>query len=237
MQITTNALLLGKPTIIKENQYLSTKDYVEDFLNFFEPIAKYFEINVQIPEQITGNISEKDITYNKVWIQAIMPDKDNIEDYNETYGLIYALDSKTPICKFYRAYRHSKTNNLCVFNLDWIETKELSPNSKFTFDFKAMMNKVNDFERKIKLIKNNFISTDHLNDLWWSLHYLTYNDVVNKPTSNYYVSTTTEGSYHNMYSSICNQITQGKDIVNRFEKTLLVGMLFNFIRYETNNKA
>ena len=38
----------------------------EDFLNFFEPIAKYFEINVQVPEQITGNISEKDITYNKV---------------------------------------------------------------------------------------------------------------------------------------------------------------------------
>ena len=58
MQITTNALLLGKPTIIKENQYLSTKDYVEDFLNFFEPIAKYFEINVQVPEQITGNISD-----------------------------------------------------------------------------------------------------------------------------------------------------------------------------------
>ena len=259
MQITTNALLLGKPTIIKENQYLSTKDYVEDFLNFFEPIAKYFEINVQVPEQITGNISEKDITYNKVWIQAIMPDKDNIEDYNETYGLIYALDSKTPVCKFYRAYRHSKTNNLCVFNLDWIETKELSPNSKFTFDFKAMMNKVNDFERKIKSIKNNFISTDHLNELLGELINKTllyeynsiggkiklstndiikaYDDVVNKPTSNYYVSATTEGSYHNMYSSICNQITQGKDIVNRFEKTLLVGMLFNFIKYETNNKA
>ena len=91
MQITTNALLLGKPTIIKENQYLSTKDYVEDFLNFFEPIAKYFEINVQIPEQITGNISEKDITYNKVWIQAIMPDKDNIEDYNDSYSKIAVI--------------------------------------------------------------------------------------------------------------------------------------------------
>ena len=76
---------------------------------------------------------------------------------------------------------------------------------------------------KIKLSTNDIIKA--------------YNDVVNKPTSNYYVSTTTEGSYHNMYSSICNQITQGKDIVNRFEKTLLVGMLFNFIRYETNNKA
>ena len=36
---------------------------------------------------------------------------------------------------------------------------------------------------------------------------------------------------------MCIQITQGKDIVNRFEKTLLVGMLFNFIKYETNNKA
>lgn len=66
MQTTIDALLLGKPTIIKENQYLSTKDYVEDFLNFFKPIAVDFEINVQLPEQITGNITEKDLTYNRV---------------------------------------------------------------------------------------------------------------------------------------------------------------------------
>ncbi len=259
MQTTIDALLLGKPTIIKENQYLSTKDYVEDFLNFFKPIAVDFEINVQLPDQITGNITEKDLTYNRVWIQAVMPDKDSIEEYKEVYGLAYALDTKTPVCKYYRAYKSSKTNNLVVFEPTWIETKELKPEIKFEFDFKNLMSKENGFERKIKAIKNNFISPDHLNELLGSLINKSllyerndiggkiklspndiikaYNDVVNKPTSNYYVSPSTEGSLHNMYSSVCSQITQGKDIINRFEKTILVGMLFDFIKYEASNEA
>ena len=257
MQTTIDALLLGKPTIIKDNQYLSTKDYVEDFLNFFKPIAVDFEVNVQLPDQITGNITEKDLTYNRVWIQATMPD--SIEEYKEVYGLVYALDTKTPVCKYYRAYKNSKTGNLSVFDPMWIESKELKPEVKFEFKFRDMMSKENGFERKLKTIKNNFISQDNLNELLGSLInkallyerndiggkvklspndiIKAYNDVVNKPTSNYYVSSSTEGSLHNMYSSVCSQITQGKDIINRFEKTILVGMLFDFIKYEASNEA
>ena len=106
---------------------------------------------------------------------------------------------------------------ILIMLVQYIREKELpAVNKKLLYEY-------NSIGGKIKLSTNDIIKA--------------YNDVVNKPTSNYYVSTTIEGSYHNMYSSICNQITQGKDIINRFEKTLLVGMLFNFIKYETNNKA
>ena len=167
-----------------------------------------------------------------------MPDKDSVEEYKEVYGLVYALDTKTPVCKYYRAYKSSKTNNLVVFEPTWIETKELKPEIKFEFDFKNLMSKENGFVRKIKSIKNNFISPDHLNELLGSLINKSllyehndisgkvklspndiikaYNDVVNKPTSNYYVSPSTEGSLHNMYSSVCSQITQGKDSRKQF---------------------
>lgn len=66
MQITLDALLLGKPTIIKDKQYLATKEYVKPFFDFFKPITDNFEIHVELPEQITGSIDTKDITYNKV---------------------------------------------------------------------------------------------------------------------------------------------------------------------------
>lgn len=41
---------------------------------------------------------------------------DSIEEYKEVYGLVYALDTKTPVCKYYRAYKNSKTGNLSVFD-------------------------------------------------------------------------------------------------------------------------
>lgn len=63
-----------------------------------------------------------------------------------------------------------------------------------------------------------------------------YDSVYNKPTSNYYIPSTIEGNLHNYYSALCNQITTGKDIINRFEKTILVGMLFGLIENENNQE-
>ena len=37
------------------------------------------------------------------------------------------------------------------------------------------------------------------------------------------------------YTNICNEINDDKDITNVFEKTLLVGMLFNLVDNEYNN--
>ena len=78
--------------------------------------TKDFIINVQLPGQITVSNDSKDLTYNKVWIQAIMPDQCTVDGYAETYGLVYAIDARVPVYKVYRAYINKETHNMCVFN-------------------------------------------------------------------------------------------------------------------------
>ena len=66
MEITLDALSLGKPTIIKDKQYLSTTEYTEGFIKEMSKYTKRFITKVQMPNQITLSRDREDVTYNKV---------------------------------------------------------------------------------------------------------------------------------------------------------------------------
>lgn len=66
MEITLDALIQGKPTIIKDKTYLSTRDYVEPFLSQVSKYTNKFICKVQPPKQLTISNQKEDITYNKV---------------------------------------------------------------------------------------------------------------------------------------------------------------------------
>ena len=66
MEITIGKLLEGKSTIIKDNKYLSTKEYVEPFIKVMKKFTNDFYIQVQLPSQFTVTNSKEDITYNRV---------------------------------------------------------------------------------------------------------------------------------------------------------------------------
>lgn len=116
MEITKEALLFGKPTIIKDREYLATKDYVDEFVTQMSKFTDKFTVHVQLPNQLTVSNSQKDIVYNRVLVQAIMPQKCDIDDYHETYNLSYALDCQNPVYKLYRAYINKDSQNLCTFD-------------------------------------------------------------------------------------------------------------------------
>ena len=221
--------------------------------------TKDFIINVQLPGQITVSNNNKDLTYNKVWIQAIMPDQCTIDGYVETYGLVYAIDARVPVYKVYRAYINKETHNMCVFNPEWLQVYEMKPGEKLVYSIKELMEKPFDIKQRLKVMKNTFISAD-IEDthkllgklinrsLQYEYHNIggkikisstdvikTFEDVYLDSTSHYYVRPTVEGSLHNYYGALCSQITNSKDIINRFEKTILVGMLFDLVEYETSN--
>lgn len=223
--------------------------------------TKEFVVNVQLPDQVTISNDSKDVTYNRVWIQAIMPDKCTIDGYAETYGLIYALDARIPVYKVYRAYVNKETHNLCVFDPNWIQVYELKPETKLTYSIRELMEKLFDIEKRLKIMKNTFISAD-IEDVHKLLGKLinrsllyeyrnvggkvkispsdvikAFEDVYHNNSSHYYVQPTVEGSLHNYYGAFCSQITNSKDIINRFEKTILVGMLFDLVEYETSDKS
>ena len=159
MEITLNALLLGKPTCIKDKDYLSTKDYVSDFINQMKKFNAQFIYHVQPPNQVTITNGNLDLTYNKVWIQAIVPGP-RVGIYDEVYGLVYALDVKTPVYKVYRAWINSKNQNMCVTNPEWLIVKEIEPGKKFEIDIKTLMQMPSDFEEKLEFMSHNFISSE-----------------------------------------------------------------------------
>ena len=66
MEITLNALLEGKPTIIREKEYFATKDYIQPFIHEMSKFTKEFVVNVQLPDQVTISNDSKDVTYNRV---------------------------------------------------------------------------------------------------------------------------------------------------------------------------
>ncbi len=66
MEITLNALLEGKPTIIREKEYFATKDYIQPFIDEMSKFTKDFVINVQLPDQVTISNDNRDVTYNRV---------------------------------------------------------------------------------------------------------------------------------------------------------------------------
>ena len=114
MEITLSRLLEGKATIIKGKEYLATKEYVQPFIDKMSKYTDKFIVHVQEPDQLLINNENDDTTYNRVWIQAVMPDKCNINGMTEVYNLVYGLDLRNPIYKVYRSYLHG--NNPCVFN-------------------------------------------------------------------------------------------------------------------------
>ena len=84
MELTLNELLAGKATRIKSKEYFPTAAYVEPFLERAQRLTSEFRVQVQLPNQITytadGNINTEDITYNRVLIEAILPDEYKFND-------------------------------------------------------------------------------------------------------------------------------------------------------------
>lgn len=66
MEITISKLFEGKCTSIKDNAYLSTKEYTSPFIEVMKKFTTDFSVQVQLPSQLTITDSKEDITYNRV---------------------------------------------------------------------------------------------------------------------------------------------------------------------------
>lgn len=255
MEITIEKLLEGKSTVIKENEYLETKEYVNPFIELMKKFTNDFSIQVQLPSQLTITDSKEDITYNRVWVQAIMPEKCNKAGYAETYNLVYALDVRKPIYKVFKAYKDRKTSNLFVFNSMWLNVYELKPKENFIeFDeiVKNFMQLTDDSEIRFNKMKKEFLSSDtedrqqklgeliedsmlfEINNKGGKVKIApvmvlkAYQNVYLDSSSKNYVPDTEKCSMFNYVNAFSSLITEdNKDIVNRFEKNLLIYKMFN----------
>lgn len=142
MELQLNELLAGKGTRIKNKEYFPTSAYVEPFLERVQKLTNEFRIQVQTPSQVTldssGNIVTEDITYNRVLIEAILPDeyKFNSDPHKAVLGMVYGIDVRKPVVKFWKGLERNACTNLCVFNSNMLSCQELEPET--AVDYKPL---------------------------------------------------------------------------------------------------
>lgn len=252
MEITIDELLAGKGTRIKNNEYFPTAGYVEPFLERMSKFTNDFRVQVKLPDQITltneGNINKDDVTYNRVWIQAVLPDEYCFENHQEVIGMVYGLDVRKPIYKIYKGGLNMACTNLCIFNPDFLDIQEIEPETAVNFrSLERLMEQTDDMRVRLNNMFNMeipYIETDidQMLGKWvrntidqsydkgfgkvklaTSTAIDAYKLLYCKKDSPYYVEPGQSTNMFNVYNAFTQLITDDdRDIVNKAEKTLLL---------------
>ena len=247
MNITIDELIKGKPTSIKSKNYFSTQRYVQPFLEKMGVFTNDFTVMAKTPDQMTIN-DGLDVTFNKVLIQAKLENK--INDLNENIFMAYELDVRKPVVKLYKGYT-DEDNNFFVFNPMALSLQEILPEEAFVYNVKSLMEMTDNTADVITNIKETIVdlSDDNLSLLlgeWvrksMDLEYKTdfgkiklasslainaYKSLFLNRESKHYIPTgQSECTMYDIYCAFASLIREdSKDIINKFEKTLLLNLL------------
>ena len=256
MNLTLNELLQGKATKIKGKDYFPTAAYVEPFLERAQRLTNEFRVQVQLPSQITytadGNINTEDITYNRVLIEAILPDeyKFNSDPHKAVLGMVYGIDVRKPVVKFFKGQERMSCTNLCVFSPQLLSCQDLEAETAVDYKpFERIISQTDDTAAWLKkLIEMDFdCSVHNVNESLgrWIRNCINYNfdnhygkaklavstpidaykSLFEKDDSEYYAGIDSgEISMYQVYNAFTQVLTDGmkKDPFNIFEKTLLL---------------
>jgi hypothetical protein len=252
MELTLEQVLGGKSTKIKNKEYFPTAAYVEPFIERLSKYTNNFVCKAVLPNQITmtkdGDINLEDQTWNRVWIQAILPDNYPIPNHNNVIGMVYGLDVRKPVFKVYRGGLNQACTNLCVFSHDMLTCQEIE--AETPVDFRCVDRIIEDTDNSAQMIKrlmNTEFNTDerlvneNLGRWIRRCIEMSYNsgfgtvkvatstpiDAIKmlfyKEDSDYFVGNR-EANMYDVYGAMTQCITNGlaKDIMNQTEKTLLI---------------
>ena len=249
MEINLTELLKGKATRIKDKEYFTTEAYVTPFIERMSKMTDNFIINVKPADQISltkeGEINFDDVIYNRVWIQGVLPEEYAWDNHKRVISMIYALDTRKPLVKFYTGALNMACLNLCVFNPESLSVNELEPSSALNYNFiNTAMSQTDIIKVTLEKLSNMEFTKDSIYDNLghWIDNCITsklnygfgtvkvaestpidvYKDLFYDEKSKYYIKANSIDGF-TVYNAFTELITQDKkDIVNKFEKTILI---------------
>lgn len=249
MEINLTELLKGKATRIKDKEYFTTEAYVTPFIERMSKMTDNFIINVKPADQISltkeGEINFDDVIYNRVWIQGVLPNEYAWDNHQRVISMIYALDTRKPLVKFYTGALNMACLNLCVFNPESLSVNELEPESAINYNFiNTAMSQTDTIKVTLEKLSNMEFTKDSIYDSLghWIDNCITsklnygfgavkiaestpidvYKDLFYDEKSKYYTESNSVDGF-TVYNAFTELITQDKkDIVNKFEKTILI---------------
>lgn len=253
MKLTIDELLKGKATVIKGKEYFNTEAYVTPFLERMSKFTNNFEIQAKLPDQMSltkkEDLNLEDTVFNRVWIQAIMPEEYSFDNHQEVIGLVYGLDTRKPVAKIYRGALNMACLNLCVFNPTFLNVQELEPERPISLKcIQPLMEQTSDIKAWLERLSNTDVPYDEklINEslgLWvrrtlnssydtgygkvkiaTSVAIDAYKLLYEKKDSPYFVQPGQPTTAFNVYNAFTELITNvdTRDIMNKAEKTLLL---------------
>ena len=259
MQISIDQLMNGKATRMGKRAYLPTAAYVEPFIERMSKFTKDFIVEVELPKQVTrtvdGDVNADDITYNRVLIQAVMPESCSFDNHDEVIGMVYGLDVRKPVAKIYRGALNRACTNLCVFDPEFLQMQPVNPEEALNYKaVEYLLSQTSDIKLMLENLHNTTWKAEDdlvsLNLGKWQRNamHMVYNvgygdvkigtDLVTKayssmfedPDSSYYIGVGNEVDMFTVYNAFTQLISndKGKDLMNRAEKTLLLRNILNF---------
>ena len=254
MELTTEQLFKGKATRIKEKEYFTTEAYVTPFMERVSKLTNNFIINAKPADQISltkeGEVNFDDVIYNRVWIQGVLPEEYAWDNHKRVISMIYALDTRKPLVKFYVGSLNMACLNLCVFNPEMLNVAELEPESAINYSFlRNALSLTDETASMLKQLSNMEFKRDAIFDdlghwvdncinakintgfgtvkLAESAPIDVYKDLFYDEKSKYYTTDDRVDGF-TVYNAFTDLITQDKkDLVNKFEKTLLIKDILN----------
>ena len=253
MELTIDQLLQGKATRIKDKEYFTTEQYVVPFLERMSKFTNEFIIQAKPADQISltpnGDVNFEDIIYNRVNIEAVLPNEYCYEGHKQVVGFVYALDTRKPVIKEYMGGLRTACLNLCTFNPAALSVQELQPEHAIDYNFlNYCLELVDDMGVKLRQLENmEFTKEQMYNELGQQIdrciNFKFYNDfgTVKLPESlpievyknlfyneksDYFTQNNIVSGF-DVYQAYTDIICNGKskDLVNRFEKTFLVSRI------------
>lgn len=258
MELTLEQALAGKSTSIKGKEYLSTEAYVMPFLERMSKYTDNFIFNGIQPDQITltkeGDINLEDITWNRMWVQAVMPDEAGFDNHDRVCGMVYGIDVRKPVVKFYVGGLNRACCNLCVFSPSFLDVKELEPEKAIDYrvidrlltqtdNVRSILEKLSNTDveyDEMKINENlgdwvrktmNMSFTNQLSKVKLSTSSAidAYKLLYEKEDSPYFVPKGTNTDMFNIYNAWTQVICEDRrDIINKCEKVLLVKDILGF---------
>lgn len=257
MELEIEQLLKGKATRIKDKEYFSTEQYVTPFIERMSKLTNNFIIKAKPADQISltkeGEVNFDDVVYNRVNIEAVLPDEYAFDGYKRVVGFVYALDSRKPVVKQYIGGIRTACLNLCVFNPEALSVQELDQQSSINYSFiHECLRMTDNIISKLKkleqieytreacyeqlglwidrCISNKFISNFGTVKLAESTPIDAYKNLFYNDKSEYYTKENIVDGlqiYNSFTDIICNsgKNTGKEELLNRFEKVYLVSKL------------
>ena len=164
MEITLDELLRGNATTIKNKEYFPTKAYVEPFLERMSNYTNDFRVQVKLPDQLALNEDNPVNIYNRVVVQAVLPDNLVVDQHSQVVGMVYGLDVRKPVVKLFAGALDMVCTNLCVFSPDQINCAALEPETPINFKpINSIMNSIEDTVKFIQKLKNTEFNCSYEN--------------------------------------------------------------------------